>query len=83
MSRPVYILGAGFSHNFNCEMFPLVSDFLATAKARLIYQPDNRHRDLAFVIRKYFGDDIYPNIEKVRRMIGDVCVGDPHRAGYT
>jgi len=64
MFRPVYILGAGFSHNFNREMFPLVSDFLATAKARFTYQPDDCHQELAFVIRKYFGDDAYPNIEK-------------------
>src|SRR6266550_3178233 len=64
MSRPVYILGAGFSHNFNREMFPLVSDFLATAKARFAYDPDDRHRELAFVIRKYFGNEAYPNIER-------------------
>ncbi len=64
MSRPVYILGAGFSYNFNREMFPLVSDFLATAKGSFIYEPDDRHQELAFVIRKYFGDDAYPNIEK-------------------
>ncbi len=32
MSHPVYILGAGFSHNFNREMFPLISGFLSMAK---------------------------------------------------
>jgi len=45
-------------------MFPLVSDFLATAKARFAYDPDDRHRELAFVIRKYFGNEAYPNIER-------------------
>jgi hypothetical protein len=65
MSRSVYVLGAGFSHNFNRETFPLIRDFLRTAKASFIYQPEDQHQQLASVISKYFADPLYPDIEKV------------------
>lgn len=65
MARPVYIFGAGFSRNFNQEMFPLVSDFLSAAKAHSAYEPEQKHQELALVIRRYFGSDTYQNIEKV------------------
>jgi len=65
MPREVYVLGAGFSHNFNREMFPLIKDFLSIAKSRFVFEPDERHQDLAVAIRTYFGSDDYPNIEKV------------------
>lgn len=71
MSRPVYILGAGFSRNFNQDMFPLVSDFLSVAKARSIYEPEQKHQDLALVIRRYFGNDTYQNIEKVLSFLAE------------
>jgi hypothetical protein len=65
MPRTVYVLGAGFSHNFNREMFPLIRDFLSIAKSRFVFDPDERHQDLAIAIRTYFGRDDYTNIEKV------------------
>jgi hypothetical protein len=65
MPRSVYVLGAGFSYNFNREEFPLIRDFLETAKTRLIYQPETEHRELAYVISKYFHDASYHDIEKV------------------
>lgn len=65
MARSVYVLGAGFSHNFNAEMFPLVRDFLKTAKALFRYLPEQRHLDLALIISKYFNDPLYSDIEKV------------------
>ena len=63
--RTVYVLGAGFSHNYNSEVFPLVRTFLSLAKANKHYWPEDNHQQLAFVIRKYFRDDIYPDLEKV------------------
>ena len=65
MPRSVYVLGAGFSHNFNRDTFPLVRDFLKTAKDLFRYLPEQQHRDLAYVIAKYFNDPLYPDIEKV------------------
>lgn len=65
MPRSVYVLGAGFSHSFNCEMFPLIRDFLRTAKANFVYNPEGDHRELARVIATYFNDHYYPDIEKV------------------
>lgn len=65
MPRSVYVLGAGFSHNFNREEFPLMRDFLETAKTRFIYQPEEEHRELAHVISSHFHDPLYPDIEKV------------------
>jgi hypothetical protein len=65
MPRSVYVLGAGFSHNFNREMFPLIRDFLGTAKANFVYNPEDEHRQLAQLIATYFNDPCYPDIEKV------------------
>lgn len=36
MSRSVYVLGAGFTHNFNSEVFPLVRDFLKTPETDFV-----------------------------------------------
>jgi len=65
MTRSVYVLGAGFSHNFNREEFPLIRDFLKIASTRFIYQPETEHRELAYVISKYFHDAHYHDIEKI------------------
>ena len=65
MPRAVYVLGAGFSHNFNRETFPLLRDFLSAAKDSWIYAPENEHEELAHVISKHFHDPLYPDIEKV------------------
>ncbi|SRR5260370_15898610 len=65
MPRSVYVLGAGYSHNFNRDMFPLVRHFLKTAKANFRYIPEQRHRDLALIIYKYFHNDDSADIEGV------------------
>jgi hypothetical protein len=65
MAGSVYVLGAGFSHGFNKELFPLIRDFLCLAKANHFYYPDDQHQQLAHVITKYFHDPLYPDIEKV------------------
>lgn len=65
MSRSVYVLGAGFSHNFNREMFPLVRDFLKTAKSLFRYLPEQQHLELGRIIATYFNNSLYPDLEKV------------------
>jgi hypothetical protein len=65
MARSVYVLGAGFSHNFNRDMFPLVRNFLKTAKANFRYVPEQQHTELAFLIYKYFHNDESSDIERV------------------
>lgn len=65
MAGSVYVLGAGFSHGFNKELFPLVRNFLSLAKENHFYQPEEQHQQLACVIAKYFNDPVYPDIEKV------------------
>lgn len=66
MAGSVYILGAGFSRGYNEEMFPLVRDFLSLAESNFFYLPqEDQHRQLAYVIAKYFHDPCYPNIEKI------------------
>lgn len=65
MPRSVYILGAGFSHAFNPEMFPLVRNFLASAKANSRYVPARQHKELALLIRRYFHNDEQADIERV------------------
>lgn len=37
MSGSVYVLGAGFSHGYDQELFPLVSNFPSLAKANHFY----------------------------------------------
>jgi hypothetical protein len=65
MAGYVYVLGAGFSHGFNNEMFPLVRNFLPLAKANNFYDPEGKHHQLASIIATYFGDPLYYDIEKV------------------
>jgi hypothetical protein len=65
MARSVFVLGAGFSHNFNREMFPLVRNFLKTAKANFRYVPEQQHTELAVLIYKYFHNDERADIERV------------------
>jgi hypothetical protein len=65
MKRNVYVLGAGFCRDFNETSFPLVFDFLSMAKGFNVYQPDGSHRELASFIYRYFGDEVFPDIEKV------------------
>lgn len=65
MSRTLYVLGAGFSHNFNSERFPLVREFLRTAKANYVYNSEGEHYELAQLIATYFHDSCYTDIEKV------------------
>jgi hypothetical protein len=79
--RSVYVLGAGFSHNFNRETFPLIRDFLKTAKSSFIYQPEDQHQQLASVISKYFADPLYPDLEKVLSFLSAPALYDrtiPH-----
>jgi hypothetical protein len=65
MNRTVYVLGAGFCRDFDQTIFPLVFDFLEMAKSFNIYQPNGSHRELAAFIYRYFGDEVFPDIEKV------------------
>lgn len=65
MPRSVYVLGAGFSHNFNRETYPLLREFLCAAKDGFIYQPENKHGELAYTISKHFHDPLYRDLEKV------------------
>jgi len=65
MKRTVYVLGAGFCRDFNETIFPLVCDFLSMAKSFNIYQPNGSHRELASFIYRYFGDEVFPDVEKV------------------
>lgn len=66
MREKVYVLGAGFCRDFNQDAFPLVSDFLSLAASHGSYQRDSAaHRQLAMMIAKYFGNDLYQNIETV------------------
>jgi hypothetical protein len=65
MKRTVYILGAGFSRDFNETIFPLVCDFLPMAKSFNIYQPNDSHKELAAFIYRYFGDELFSDVEKV------------------
>jgi hypothetical protein len=76
MSRPLYVLGAGFSHAFNPEYFPLMRNFLKAAKADFLYQPEERHQNLAYVIAKYFHDWLYHDIEKVLSFLSAPALHD-------
>jgi hypothetical protein len=73
-SRPVYVLGAGFCLDFRPPLtsgqstpggFPLARDFLKIAKEQHVYRTDDVHRPLSMFIRKYFGDDTSPDVERV------------------
>jgi hypothetical protein len=65
MRKSVYILGAGFCRDFNQTIFPLVFDFLPMAKAHNIYQPNGAHKALAAFMYRYFGEELFPDVEKV------------------
>lgn len=65
MKRKVYVLGAGFCRDFNEVTFPLVCDFLQMAKTLNIYKPSDSHRELASFIYRYFGNEVFPDIEKI------------------
>lgn len=75
--RDVYVLGAGFSHNFNRELFPLIRDFLRIAKANFIYNPEAEHGQLANIIASYFNDPYYPDIEKVLSFLSAPALHHP------
>jgi hypothetical protein len=75
--RPVYVLGAGFCRDFHPGLFPLAWDFLKIAKSLYRYRPDEYHPDLAAFIVKYFGDEIYPDIERVLSFLASTPVHDP------
>lgn len=59
------MLGAGFCRDFNQDAFPLVCDFLSLAASHDSYKRDSTHKELAMMIDRYFGNDLYPNIETV------------------
>src|SRR6266550_5270371 len=65
MREKVYVLGAGFGRDFNQDAFPLVGDFLSLAASHSSYKRDSTHKELAMMIDRYFGNDLYPNIETV------------------
>jgi hypothetical protein len=65
MRERVYVLGAGFCHDYNQDFFPLVRDFLSQAASNGLYKRESSHAELARMIDRYFGNDLYPDIEKV------------------
>jgi hypothetical protein len=74
LNRPVYVLGAGFCLDFRPALtsgqstpggFPLARDFLKVAKEQNVYRTEDAHRPLSMFIRKYFGDDPSPDVERV------------------
>jgi hypothetical protein len=65
MREKVYVLGAGFCRDFNQDAFPLVRDFLSLAASHGSYKRDSTHLQLAMMIGRYFGNDLYQNIETV------------------
>jgi hypothetical protein len=75
-ARSVYILGAGFSRDYQPTMFPLVHDFLSLARDNKFYVPDGGHRLLAHLIERYFGDVCYHNIEKVLSFLASPSLHD-------
>lgn len=75
-ARSVYILGAGFSRDYQPAMFPLVNDFLRLAGDNGFYVPDGGHRSLARIIERYFGDPFYHDIEKVLSFLASPSLHD-------
>lgn len=73
----VYILGAGFSHGYNQNSYPLMGDFLQAAKKGKTYQLTGAHELLARFIAKYFGYAEYHDIEKVMSFLSVPVLDDP------
>src|SRR6266567_1926759 len=85
MRDKVYVLGAGFCRDFNKDAFPLVCDFLSLAASHGSYQRDSTHKELAMMIDRYFGNDLYHNIETVlsffsSELLDDLGIAFEHRA---
>jgi hypothetical protein len=79
MSRPVYILGAGFCRDFDDNAFPLVNDFLIKAQNMNIYRPREReHGALATFLHRYFGSETFHDIEKVLSFLSTPPLDDLH-----
>src|SRR5260370_5942098 len=76
MPRPVFVLVAAFSNILNREFFPLIKGFLKAAKASFLYQPQDRHQELAYVIAKYFHDWVCPDLEKVLSFLSAPALHD-------
>src|SRR5262245_37076287 len=71
-----FILGAGFSRDFNPKVAPLSSDFMATAEANGALQPKGRHQELVDFISQYFGDYSTANVEAVATFLSSRLISE-------
>jgi hypothetical protein len=74
--KTVYVLGSGFSRDYNPSHFPLMSDFLNLAKINRYYQPEDTHSALKGFIKRYFGEN-NENIESILTFLNARSLDDP------
>ena len=60
-----FVLGAGFSVDYNPRYVPLSKNFMAIAEQNGFLDPRGRHKELVDFIRKYYGEYTDVNIESL------------------
>jgi len=73
---PVFILGAGFSRDYNPSLLPLTADFLQIAEANKHLFPESKHGLLVEFVNRYFHDYKTANIEAVATFLTSSLLPD-------
>jgi len=71
-----YVLGAGFSKDYNPEVLPLLGEFLQIATKKTAYEPRHKHRTLGRVLKDYLGSES-PDLERALAFLSLQELPDP------